>query len=153
MKWLRDQVIVLPGVAGAELGADARGRETLIVTLGAHSQSEPSGDPMESLLDADIAPMLVFDSETLEIAGSNRKAATVFELDGADGGFSLADLFTPSELDRLGRRLATEADEWADGDDWLMVTRTGKQISVHNWYAPNPRGRHRLLISLPAVEA
>jgi hypothetical protein len=49
--------------------------------------------------------------------------------------------------------LAVEPDDWANGDDWMMLTRTGKEITVHNWYAPNPRGRHRLLISLPTIDS
>ena len=153
MNWLRDQVAGFSGVAAAEVGTDDRGRDAVLVTLGERPDVPRVDSPMESLLGADIAPMLVFDSETLEISATSRKAAKIFEFDLDEGGYSLADLFAPDELERLGRRLAVEPDDWANGDDWMMLTRTGKEITVHNWYAPNPKGRHRLLISLPTIDS
>jgi hypothetical protein len=154
MPWLRDRVREFDGVASADLSSDPRGHEILVVNLGAPRAAEAGSEPsaIDSLLQAELAPMLLFDSETLAVVRTNRRAHDVFELHQENPDYSLADMFAPEELERLGERLAREVEEWHDGSDWLMVTRTGRRFTAHNWYAPQNVGGQRLFICAPTLE-
>jgi hypothetical protein len=142
------------GVASADLASDQRGHEILLVNLGASPAAARGGEPsaVDSLLQAELAPMLLFDSETLAVVQTNRRAREVFELQQDTPGYSLADMFAPEELERLGERLARDVDEWHDGSDWQLVTRTGRRFTAHNWYAPENVGGQRLFICSPTLE-
>jgi hypothetical protein len=154
MPWLRDRVREFQGVASADLASDPRGHEVLLVNLGDPRSSPARGEPsaVDSLLQAELAPMFLFDSETLAVMRTNRRAHDVFELHQENAGYSLADMFAPEELERLGERLARDVDEWHDGSDWQMATSTGRRFTAQNWFAPQNVGGQRLFICAPLIE-
>ena len=91
--------------------------------------------------------MLIFDAETLQIVTANDAARTLLNLEAGHDP-SLADLYAPEELDRLGAALVAAPSGWADFGVWAMKARTEPDVrSIRTWFGPSERSQHRLLIA------
>lgn len=155
LEWLRNRVATFAGVEEAMVTTDPAGRAVLSVRLASAEPTAhrvpPVPDGVTSLLDANIAPMLVFDAETLDVLAINRAACGLLGLEQEDVEHrSFADMFAEHEVDRLGRTLSQESDEWADQGQWTMHTKAGAGLLVHHWFGPTGRASQRLVIASAA---
>ncbi len=105
------------------------------------------GSAIASFLDADLAAMLIFDVETLEIVSVNHAARALLSIDDDDIS-SLADLYAPEELDRLGSALVASPQGWADFGIWAMKASSESDFRrLRTWFGPSEHTQHRLLIA------
>ena len=147
-----DAIARFKGVARATVDRDTADRPIIRVELDTGVGSEPPptrsiGTAIASIIDADLAAMLIFDAETLQIVTANDAARTLLNLEAGHEP-SLADLYAPEELDRLGAALVGAPSGWADFGVWAMKASTEREIrSVRTWFGPAERSQHRLLIA------
>lgn len=153
LEWLRAAIESLDGVASAEL--EFRGnRVVLNVRLASegaltNETGSPTEDPeLDTLLEANVAIMLIFDIETLAITGASQSAAELLGLPRDRlAEFSLADLHTQGELERLGAVLVETPVGWADVGTWEMRTARDSISRLRVWHGPTGRDTHRLLVA------
>lgn len=89
------------------------------------------------LIDANIAPMFVFDAETLAVSATNVSVRQFLgrPLDDDLVGVSVADLCDEEELERLGRYLAhhDEACTYEEGWRYAPVRGVAPPLARQQW--------------------
>ena len=81
MEWLYDRISGFEGVTHADIQAEGSGPARLVIHLGAREAPGERG-PMDSLLNANLAPMLAYDTETLSVVKPSGKATDIFGFRG-----------------------------------------------------------------------
>jgi hypothetical protein len=158
LDWLLNAVSRISSVRRASLETDASGRAYLRIELsGSPEQAQvttPAVSPgLDSMLRADLAPMLVFDLETLEVVDANPSARSLLQFDDTvqNGTLSLADLFAQTELERLGATLVGLPSAWVEIGTWSMRGSTmASPQAVQTWCGPADTTERRLLVATPA---
>lgn len=153
LDWLRSHVESFPNVRSASISTDQHGRLFVDVSLASSggddstaSETERSG--LDSLVDADVAAIVVFDSETLEIVQASASAGYLLGLDPERQNLTIADLYAQNELERLGSALVDAQDGWVDLGSWAMLSAgNAEPVRCRNWHGPADGTKQRLLIA------